>query len=142
MGWTTLHDYTVQADVFSTVNEATGGKADMGVINQRYTLDLMNKAGGQLQIRSWTPRLDQRFSKTIAFPWEGNTWYTIKFSSENADGKVTLRGKVWKRDEEEPAEWQVEATDALPNQTGSPGLFGKSDLAEFYIDNVKVYDNE
>ncbi len=142
MGWTTLHDYTVQADVYSTVNEATGGRADMGVINQRYTLDLMNKAGGQLQIRSWTPRLDQRFSKTIEFPWEGNTWYTIKFSSENADGKVTLRGKVWKRDEDEPADWQVEATDALPNLTGSPGLFGKSDLAEFYIDNVKVYENE
>lgn len=142
MGWTTLHDYTIEADVFSTVNEATGNKADMGVINQRYTLDMMNKGEGVLQIRSWTARTEQRFSETIPFPWEGNTWYTLKFQSETSDGKVTLRGKAWKRGEEEPAEWLLEAVDGVPNTQGSPGLFGKSDLAEFYIDNVKVYDNE
>ncbi len=142
MGWTTLHDYTIEADVYSTVNEATGNKADMGLINQRYTLDMMNKGDGQLQIRSWTPRTEQRFSATIEFPWEGNTWYRMKFRSENVDGTAVLRGKVWKRGEEEPADWQIEATDAVPNTTGSPGMFGKSDLAEFYIDNVTVYENE
>lgn len=142
MGWTTLHDYTVEAEFLSTINEVTGNRADMGVINQRYTLDMMNKGEGQLQIRSWTPRTEQRFSETIDFPWEGNVWYKVKFQSENTDGKVTLRGKVWKRDEDEPEAWQIEATDGVPNTTGSPGLFGKSDLAEFYIDNIKVYDNE
>ncbi|GAB5402493.1 MAG: PQQ-like beta-propeller repeat protein [Aureliella sp.] len=142
MGWTTLHDYTVEADFYSTVNEVTGNRADMGVINQRYTLDMMNKGEGLLQIRSWTPRTEQRFSETIPFAWEGNVWYRVKFQSENADGKVTLRGKVWKRDEAEPEAWQIEATDGVPNTTGSPGLFGKSDLAEFYIDNIKVYDNK
>lgn len=139
MGWTTLSDYTIQADVYSTENEMTGDRSDMGVINQRYTLDLMNK--GQLQIRSWTPRLELRFAKTVPFEWESNTWYTLKFQSENRDGQAVLRGKAWKRGEEEPAEWAIEATDALPNVTGSPGLFGKSTNAEFYIDNVSVSKN-
>lgn len=140
MGWTTLKNYTLQADVYSTANETNQARADMGVINQRYTLDLMDK--NQLQIRSWTPRLENRFAKTIPFEWESNTWYTLKFQSENKDGKAVLRGKAWKRGEEEPKEWQIEAADAVPNTNGSPGLFGKATNAEFYIDNVKVYKNE
>lgn len=139
MGWTTLSDYTIQADVYSTENPVNQKRADMGVIAQRYTLDLMGK--NELQIRSWTPRLENRFAKTIPFEWEPNTWYTLKFQSENQDGKAVLRGKVWKRGEEEPAEWLIEAADATPNTSGSPGLFGKATDAEFYIDNVQVYPN-
>ncbi len=52
-----------------------------------------------------------------------------------------LRGKVWKRGEEEPDEWTIEAADAVPNTHGSPGLFGNAQLTEFYIDNVEVYPN-
>ncbi|QDV22125.1 outer membrane protein assembly factor BamB family protein [Aureliella helgolandensis] len=140
MGWTTLSDYTVQADLNSTIQESTGERADMGVINQRYTLDLMGK--NELQIRSWTSRLENRFAKTIPFEWDENTWYTMKFQSENHDGKTTLRGKVWKRGTEEPADWSIEATDDVPNTTGSPGLFGNAQITSFYIDNVKVYDNK
>ena len=139
MGWTTLSDYTIQADVFATENPSNQERADMGVINQRYTLDLMNK--NQLQIRSWTPRLENRFAKTVPFEWDSNTWYTLKFQSENSDGKAILRGKAWKRGDAEPSEWMIEAADAVPNTTGSPGLFGKSTNAEFYIDNVQVYKN-
>ncbi len=137
MGWTHFHDYTIQADFFA--KEDNGKKADMGLINQRYTLDMMGK--DELQIRSWTPRLELRFAKTIPFNWSPNQWYTMKLQSENKDGKVTLRGKVWKRGETEPAEWTIEATDAVPNAKGSPGLFGNSSLAEYYIDNVQVYAN-
>lgn len=140
MGWTTLSNYTVQADVYSTKNESNGERADMGVINQRYTLDLMGS--GELQIRSWTSRLENRFAKTIPFQWDSDTWYTLKFQSENKDGKAILRGKVWKRGEEEPADWNIEAADAVPNTSGSPGLFGMATNAEFYIDNVQVYKNE
>ncbi len=139
MGWTTLHDYTIEADLYSTENPDNGKRADMGLINQRYTLDLMGK--GQLQIRSWTPRLELRFAKTIPFEWEANTWYRMKFQSENRDGKAWLRGKVWKRGEPEPEAWMIEGADAKPNIQGSPGMFGKSTDAEFYIDNVKVYYN-
>lgn len=140
MGWTTLHDYTIQADVMSTANPDNQRRADMGLINQRYTLDLMDK--GQLEIRSWTPRLKLRFADSVPFEWEADQWYTLKFQSENHDGKVTLRGKAWKRGEEEPQAWLIEATDAVPNTIGSPGLFGQSSMAEFYIDNVEVYPNE
>lgn len=139
MGWTSFHDYTIQADVMSTANADNGRRADMGLINQRYTLDLMDK--DQLQIRSWTPRLELRFAKTVPFKWEPSQWYTLKLQSENHDGKVTLRGKAWKRGEEEPKDWMIEGTDDVPNTNGSPGLFGNSTLAEFYIDNVQVFPN-
>ncbi len=36
----------------------------------------------------------------------------------------------------------IEAADATPNTTGSPGMFGNASDAEFYIDNVEVYANE
>jgi hypothetical protein len=137
MGWTGLHDYTVQADVYSTVVDDQ--PASMGLVNQRYTLDLM--AGGKLQIRSWTPRLELRFAKTIDYAWQPKTWYTLKFQSENKDGQAILRGKVWPRGETEPMEWTIEAADGTPNVIGSPGLFGNSSPSEFYIDNVQVYQN-
>ncbi len=137
MGWTNLHDYTIQAD-FQATDDA-GKRPDMGLINQRYTLDLMGK--DQLQIRSWTSRLELRFAKTIPFTWESKQWYTMKFQSDNKDGHATLRGKVWKRGEEEPKEWNIEATDTTPNKNGSPGLFGNSSVAEYYIDNVQVTSN-
>ena len=139
MGHTTLHDYTVQAD-FNAKQDAAGKRPDMGLINQRYTVDLMGK--DELQLRSWTSRLDLRFAKTIPFPWSANQWYTIKMQSKNSEKGVTLSAKVWKRGEEEPKEWTIEATDVTPNKTGSPGLFGNSSLVEYYIDNVQVFENK
>ncbi|MCA9214174.1 MAG: PQQ-like beta-propeller repeat protein [Planctomycetales bacterium] len=137
MGPTDLHDYTIQADFLAP---GTNGKTpDMGLINQRYTLAMNSQQ--ELQIRSWTSRLELRFAKTIPFRWESGTWYTMKFQSENAGQTAVLRGKVWQRGTSEPAEWTIEAVDATPNTTGSPGMFGNASDSEFLIDNVKVYDN-
>jgi outer membrane protein assembly factor BamB len=138
MGFTDLHDYSVQADFYAT--EANGKLPSMGLIAQRYTLDMTNKQ--ELQIRSWTSRVDLRFAKTIPFPWSPNQWYTMKFQASNENGAAVLRGKVWKRGEKEPEAWSIEAADATPNTTGSPGLFGNASDAEFYIDNVKVFANK
>jgi hypothetical protein len=138
MGPADLHDYTIQGDFKGSVKN--GKMPDMGLINQRYTLDLMG-AKQQLQIRSWTSRLQLRFAKTIPFAWKPETWYTIKFQSSNEAGKAVLRGKVWPRDEKEPREWSIEAADETPNVVGSPGLFGNSGDAEISIDNVKVTAN-
>lgn len=138
IGWPQLHDYTIQGDFY--VPGGQENRPDMGLINQRYTLDLMGR--DQLQIRSWTSRLELRFAETIDFPWKAKQWYTIKFQAENNDQGATLRGKVWPRGEQEPAEWSIEATDATPNKQGSPGLFGNATVAEFYIDNVSVTPNE
>jgi hypothetical protein len=138
LGWTDLHDYTIQADFLAT--EKMGRLPDVGLINQRYTLDLQGSQ--RLQLRSWTARLELRFAKTMDFQWKHNVWYTMKFQSENQNGKAVLRGKVWPRDEQEPAEWQIEAADETPNTTGSPGLFGNASDAEFFIDNVQVTANQ
>jgi hypothetical protein len=137
MGPTDLHDYTILADFRAA--EKNGKTADIGLINQRYTLAM--NSSQELQLRSWTSRLELRFAKTIPFTWKPDTWYTMKFQSENAGGKAVLRGKVWPRGEPEPSGWTIEASDLTPNTTGSPGLFGNATDAEFYIDNVKVHSN-
>lgn len=140
-GWPDLHDYTIQADVFAVKNKDNDKMPDVGLINQRYTLDLMGSAQ-QLQLRSWRSRLELRFAKNVPASWKSDTWYTLKLQSENKDGKVTLRGKFWPRDDKEPADWAIEGTDETPNTSGSPGLYGLSSEAEILIDNVKVTSNK
>jgi outer membrane protein assembly factor BamB len=161
MGHTDFHDYTIQADVQGT---RRGDKMpDIGLINQRYTLDMMGQnqllgqgsrdATGsegsasqedikkqQLQLRTWPPVLS-RMGKTIPFTWEPNVWYTMKMEVRNVGGKAVVRGKVWLRDQPEPREWTIEAEDVAPNTTGSPGLYGNATNAEIFIDNIKVYAN-
>jgi hypothetical protein len=138
MGPTDLHDYTIQADMLGVNNNDK--LPDMGLIAQRYTLDLMG-ASQQLQIRYWPPQVARQFSKTIPFAWKGDTWYTLKFQASTEGEKVVLRGKVWPRDESEPADWTIEVEDTIPNRQGSPGLFGNATPAEIYIDNISVTPN-
>ena len=136
------------ADAFAKAfgNPATLEKArmpDMGLIAQRYTLDLMG-ASQQLQVRSWPPQVATHFSKTIPFPWEAGRWYTIKFevstrpATSDADAAALLRGKVWPRGETEPVAWTIEAVHEQGNLQGSPGFFGNSKDSEISIDNVSV----
>ncbi|HEY2827753.1 MAG TPA: PQQ-binding-like beta-propeller repeat protein [Pirellulales bacterium] len=124
----------------SSASEGVLGLPDMGLIAQRYTLDMMGNSQ-QLQIRSWPPQVARRFSKTIPFHWDGEKWYTMKFSAGTQDGKAVLKGKVWPRGEAEPEKWTIEAVDDMPNLQGSPGLFGQSTISEIYIDNVSVVAN-
>jgi hypothetical protein len=136
MGPTDLHDYTIQADIRgATMN---GKMPDMGLIAQRYTLDMMG-AKQQLQIRTWTATL--RIAKTEPFAWKPDVWYTLKFRAAVEDGKAVLRGKAWERGKPEPAEWNVVATDPSPNLNGSPGLFANSTNAEVSYDNINVTPN-
>jgi hypothetical protein len=83
----------------------------------------------------------RRFAKTIPFHWDGDKWYTVKFSASTEGGKAVLKGKVWPRGEKEPNKWTIEAVDDTPNLQGSPGLFGNSGISEIYIDNVSVTAN-
>lgn len=161
-----LHDYSVQADVRAAesgvgapgdpTTPATDSDADafakafgtaaalekarmpdMGLIAQRYTLDLMGSAQ-QLQLRSWPPQVATHFSKTIPFPWEAGRWYTMKFEARATGSDAVLRGKVWPRGEPEPETWTIEAVHENGNLQGSPGFFGNSKDSEIYIDNVSV----
>ncbi len=137
MGPVDLHDYTIQADVLGLSRD--GKLADIGLIAQRYACVLMG-AHQQLQIRTWHPQLE-RFSADYPFAWEADTWYTLKFSASTEGDKATLRAKIWKRGEEEPSNWMVEATDNVANRIGSPGLFGDAKVAEFFYDNLSVTPN-
>ena len=137
MGPPELHDYTIQADVRGSISN--GKQPDIGVIAQRYTLALMG-IEQELQIRSWTSEL-HRFSKTVPFKWNYDTWYTIKLLASVEEGKAVLKGKVWPRGEDEPEDWSIEAVDEMGNVIGSPGLFGKADDAEIFIDNISVTEN-
>ncbi len=136
------------ADAFAKAfgNPAALEKArmpDMGLIAQRYTLDLMG-AAQQLQVRSWPPQVATHFSKTIPFAWEAGRWYTMKFevrthvATSDMDEFVQLRGKVWPRGTDEPAAWTIEAVHESGNRQGSPGFFGNSKDSEIYVDNVSV----
>jgi hypothetical protein len=157
MGPSDLHDYTIQADVRASEPAAAkspadgdddlpdqvqagdkGPMPDMGVIAQGYTLDLMGNAQ-QLQVRSWDSM--RRMARETPVSWDRGVWYTLKLQAAVDDGKAVLRGKVWPRDEEEPDQWQLEATDETPVRQGSPGLYGDARNAEIFIDNVRVYPN-
>jgi outer membrane protein assembly factor BamB len=110
---------------------------DMGLIAQRYTLDLMG-AAQQLQLRSWPPQVATYFSKTIPFPWEAGRWYVMKLEARTSGQSAILRGKVWPRGDPEPGAWTIEAAHEAGNLQGSPGFFGNSKDSEIYIDNVSV----
>lgn len=137
MGHTDLNNYTIQADVLGY--ERDGQRADIAVTAQRYTLVMMGQAN-QLQIRTWFPQLN-RFSVTVPFEWQKDTWYTMKFRASVEEGKAMLKGKVWKKGEQEPGEWTIQGTDELPNISGSPGFFGDAKTSEIFYDNVSVTRN-
>jgi hypothetical protein len=136
MGQSDLHDYTIQADVRGAEND--GKLPDIGLIAQGYTLDLQG-AEQKLEIRTWVTQ--RRMAKTLDFPWEPDRWYTMKLRASVEGGMATLKGKIWPRGTEEPAEWTLEATDSSPNLAGSPGLYGNATVAELYLDNLHVTAN-
>ena len=94
----------------------------------------------QLKLYSWIPHDRKYFQKP--FEWVPDTWYTLKLrvTTEDKDGEqvAVLRGKSWRRGEDEPKDWSIEWTDSPANLNGSPGLFGNAKDAEIFIDNLKV----
>lgn len=137
MGPSHLHDYTIQADVRG--EEVNGQLPDIGLVAQGYTFALMGNHQ-QLSIRLWDPQ-DLRLSKSLPFSWKADTWYTMKFRASLEGDKAVLRGKVWPRGQQEPAEWTIEVADEQPMLSGSPGLYGDAKVCQFYLDNISVTPN-
>ena len=141
MGHPEMRNYTVEADVRGSSDN--NKMPDIGLIAQRYTLDLMG-ASQKLQIRSWVPVM--RMAKEVEFPWQPDRWYRMKFRAEveEVEGRqqARLRGKVWPREEREPEAWTIEVVDHSPNMNGSPGLYGNAKNAELYLDNLTVTPND
>lgn len=141
MGHPKMSNYTIEADIRGSKDNDK--MPDIGLIAQRYTLDLMG-ASQKLQIRSWGAR--KRMAKEVKFPWQPDVWYHMKFRAEvvEVDGQpqARLRGKVWPRDGAEPEAWTIEAVDTSPNVNGSPGLYGNAKNTELYLDNLTVSPND
>lgn len=138
MGPIDLSNYTIQADF--ALDELDGRLPDFGVINSAYTL-AVRPMSRQLRMYSWSPH-DYRTFAAAEFEPEPHKWYTMKLRVEPGDGQVKVLGKMWPRGEDEPQEWTVEMVDKSPNLQGSPGLFGKTETAELFVDNIKVYPNK
>ena len=139
----TTSDYTIEADLMG--GKFNANMPDMGILNQRYNLVLTGNSQ-ELRLLSWDalPRVD----KTIPYKWHPDAWYHMKLTSSVADGKATVRGKVWERGQAEPNGWTVEAVDPHPNVEGSPGLYGYAvgavvdELAPIWYRNVSVVPNK
>lgn len=128
--------YTVEADVMGT--QEGRRRSDLGLINSGYTLDLMGNHQ-RLEIRSWASAL--RMVQRADFAWEQGVWYRMKLRVDIAGDSAIIKGRVWKRGEEEPDTWQITAEDPLPIEMGSPGLYGYTPTP-VYFDNIAVSRNE
>jgi outer membrane protein assembly factor BamB len=147
-----LSNYTIQSDVYGT--RVRDRMPDAGVVNSRYTLILDGKPDPDTKKRavrlvSWEAR--PRVNLAADYDWQPDTWYTMKLAVEPAGGeKVTVRGKVWKRDETEPAAWTFTFEDPAGNANGAAAIYGyvsdplisaESPGSDIYYDNVAVTPN-
>ncbi len=136
IGHPELAGYTIEADLRGS---RTGRRMpDMGLINSGYTMELMGNHQ-QLQVRSWQSEL--RMMREIDFPWQPDVWYRMKLRVDAAGERAVIRGKVWPKDGEEPADWSIVVEDLLPIHQGAPGLSGYSPT-DIHFDNLHVYGNQ
>ena len=129
------NDVTVQVDLFATGQGRR--RPDGGVVNGGYTLDLQGNHQ-RLEIRSWASEL--RMMQRTPFEWELNTWYTVKLRVDQASDRAIISAKVWRRGDDEPADWTLVVEDMLPIRNGAPGIYGYSPV-DIYYDNYRVMVN-
>lgn len=136
-------DYTIEADLMGA--RKGGDMSDMGVVNCRYMF-MLDGNKQYLRLVSWEalPRVD----KTVSWRWDPGVWYHMRLNVEFEGGKAVVRGKIWKRGDEEPRDWTLKVEDATPNREGSPALYGyatgigdNEPGAEVYYANVSVTPN-
>lgn len=135
IGTPDMSGYTIQADLRGTKKGRR--RPDVGLINGRYTLDLMGNHQ-RLQIRDWA---ELRIENHVPFSWEADTWYTMKLRVDVKRDKAIVLGKVWPAGTEEPGDWTIRLEDPYPNRHGSPGIYGYSPTTIYY-DNIKVTETK
>ena len=137
-GYVTAPDsagYTIQADIYAT--QVRDKLPDMGVIASRYTLILDGKTDPDtkkrtVRLASWDAL--PRVNKVVPYQWMPDTWYRTKLVLSYTDKTAVVKGKVWPRDQPEPADWTVEYEDVSPNREGAAALYG-------YVSNATVNDS-
>ena len=138
MGPSEWSNYTVEVDAMATTKRRQMGV--VGVVAGRYQLSVLG-THQRIELQSWHPETERTVK--LPFQWQAETWYRVKLEvATRSDQTVRARGKVWPRDEDEPAEWLVERQDESPNRQGSPGIYADATPTEVYFDNLKVTANE
>lgn len=137
MGPTDMANYTIQGDFRLAENARM---PDCGLINSGYTL-VIRSGDQRLRLYSWTSH-DHRTSAEVPLDPQPGAWYRLKLQVKPSGDKAEVKGKVWLRDQPEPADWTVSMVDSSPVRSGSPGVYGHSQEAVFYMDNLSVTPNE
>jgi hypothetical protein len=138
MGRPEWSNYTVEVDVRGT--EMRRQRGDIGLINQRYALVLFGN-GQHLEIHPWQA-VEQMTVRLDKVAWEIDAWYRMKLRVENRpDGTTLVQGKVWARDQPEPAKWMIEKVDKIGHHNGAPGIYADG-ISDVMFDNLKVYKNQ
>ncbi len=126
--------YEVLADVMTDGNRR--GAGEVGVINQRYIIKLL----GNHDLLEVSSNIE-RYRATAPFEVKPKQWYRMRTRVDVAeDGSGVIRAKVWKRGEEEPSDWTIEAEHPTAHPHGSFGVFGLSPQPSqrVYVDNIEV----
>jgi outer membrane protein assembly factor BamB len=144
IGLPTSSDYTIESEMMGT--KVRDEMPNMGVLANRYLL-VLDGNKQLLRLLCWDalPRVDQ----SISFAWEPDAWYRFKLTVDVQGEKAEVKGKVWKADGKEPAEWTITFDDPIGNKEGSPALYGYSTGildgqkgSEVFYANVKVSPNK
>lgn len=139
MGPADLTNYTALVDVQFV--EKNGHLAEkVGLINSGYSLTIMT-GDKKLALYSWASS-DFRTQATAPFDARPGVWYRMKLRVEQVKKTAVVKGKVWLRDQAEPEEWTIQLVDHFPVRSGSPGIYGNAQRAEFYLDNLSVMPND
>ncbi len=136
LGTPDMNGYEIHADV--RMAEQRRQLSSIGLTANRYTFMLRGNYN-KISVQSWPAH--QRLGADATFKCQPDVWYTMKMDVDIADGQAVVRGKIWPRDEAEPDQWNMTATDPHPNLTGSPGLFVYAQT-DCLFDNVRVSFDE
>ncbi|VTS06679.1 PQQ-like beta-propeller repeat protein [Tuwongella immobilis] len=145
----TASNYTIQCDLMA--KEVREQLPDFGLVANRYTLLLDGKKDSpsskrRISLTAWEamPRLKQE----VEFDWKPDVWYRAKLTVDTANGKTTIKGKIWPREDAEPTDWTISFVDPRPQLEGSAALFGsiKNVLegkpgSPAYFDNLVITPN-
>ena len=144
MGDTEYSNYTIQSDVRLS-ERMRRQMGDVGIVAQRYELVLFGNHQ-RVELQPWQPEIQRTVKEEYAV--KPDTWYVMKLEVQTLDkGQVRARGKVWPKDQPEPAGWTITRVDPIGSLKGAPGLYADAPSrvgggSELYFDNIKVSRNE
>lgn len=134
-----MKNYTLEADVMTDGTRRV--MSTVGLVNQRYLI-AMTANSRILEVSS----NHERVKESVPFDAQPNTWYRLKtrVDADKTGPGGTVRAKLWKRGEPEPAAWTIEVRQPKIHTEGAPGIFAFSPQSQkrVFIDNLSLAANE